>query len=161
MNTWSDYKKTMFTEIDIYELARNGDIEAFKGLNLNQEQINVKNHKGYSPLMLAAYNGHYRLAEYLLFNGADANSIDHGGNSILMGVAFKGNVEIAALLLSAGAHVEYTNAKKQTALIMAKMFGRSEMVMFLQSYQNKPEAFSFLDILKSWSSVFNFKGAHK
>ena len=65
MRSWSDYKKTMRTEID------------------------VKDSKGHSALMLAAYNGHQETVKLLLDRGADPNSLDLSGNTILMGLLSK------------------------------------------------------------------------
>lgn len=157
MGAWEKYKETMKKGPSLHDLARAGELEAFNGL-LTAQNINEKDAKGYSPLMLAAYNGHLELVRYLLENGADPNSVDYGESSILMGVAFKGYTEIIKLLIDYGANLEHRNSKQQTALDFAQMFGRTDAVKLIKSYQNKPEAYNFLDGLKSWSSFFQFKG---
>ncbi len=156
MNNWTKYKETMNEDQNqVYALASAGDVETLKSLGLGKTQIDLKNHKGYSLLMLAAYNGHQELVQHLLDLGADTNSVDAAGNSILMGVAFKGHTEIARLLLKYRASATYANPKNQTALAFAQMFGRTKTVKLLKSYQNQPETFGILDVIKAWSSIFN------
>lgn len=154
MSAWNKYKETMITEESIYDLCRSGNLEKLKQ-SLDLRVLNEKNEKGYSPLMLAAYNEHLELTKFLLEMGADPNSQDLGGNSILMGVAFKGNVEIAKVLLDNGADLLIKNQKHQTALDFANMFGRIEMVKFLKSKLNIEAKFKFNDVVKSWLTLAN------
>jgi FOG: Ankyrin repeat len=156
MRTWEEYKATMRAENPLLALARNGNVEALAQA-LTPENIDEKNHKGYSALMLAAYNGQYEACEYLLIHGADPNSADATGSTILMGAAFKGNLEIVKLLVDHGADVDMENPKGQTALQFAQMFGRSEVVKYLKNRKDKAEVFGLVDIVSGWSS-FMFKG---
>lgn len=159
MRSWQDYKSTMSEELPQFIWAREGSLIALKSIEFDAELINRKNHKGHSALMLAAYNGHYEVAEWLISQGADVNSIDESGNSILMGVAFKGHLPVLNLLLRSGADPDYTNGKGQSALDFAQMFGRSDVVKKIKSIYNQPEVFGFQDFLKSWISVFTRKGS--
>ncbi|MNK38588.1 Ankyrin repeats (3 copies) [compost metagenome] len=129
--TWAEYKRTMAAPEPIFDDIRGGDlllVEIFIG---NGGDVNMRNHNGYSLLMLAAYGGHLDICELLLDNGADANSADLGGNSILMGASFKGYLDIVKLLLSYGADAEHRNDRGLTALDFAKAFGRQEIVAIL------------------------------
>ena len=132
MTSWQEYQKTITSENECFDFARAGQtsrlIESLHSLN----SINEKNLKGYSVLMLAAYNGHLDTTQKLISLGADVNGIDLSGNSILMGVAFKGHSDIARTLISAGASPNYTNAKSQNALQFAEMFSRREVIEILK-----------------------------
>lgn len=156
MSNWEDYKKTM-RDSRYFDSARAGLIEDFAGVSFGD--INVRDAKGHSYLMLAAYNGHLELCALLLDKGADPNSTDHSGNSILMGVAFKGHAEIAGLLIDRGADLWRRNPKGQTALDFAKMFGRADTVRKIKEKNNETGEFSILDVVQGWSSYL--KGARQ
>ncbi len=158
MRSWQEYKNTMTEELPQFIWAREGNLIGLKSLELDLELINRKNFKGHSALMLAAYNGHEDVVEWLISQGADVISIDDSSNSILMGVAFKGHLSILNMLLRNHANSNYSNEKGQTALDYAQMFGRTEIVKKLKSIHNQPEVFGFQDFLKSWISAFNKKG---
>ena len=151
MRSWEEYKSTMRAESPLLAFARNGNVEGI-AQSLTTENINEQNHKGYSALMLAAYNGQYEASEYLLIHGADPNSLDATGNSILMGAAFKGNLAIVRLLVEHGADITIENPKGQTALQYAQMFGRADVAKYLKNKTEKPEVFGLVDIVSGWSS---------
>jgi ankyrin repeat protein len=95
-------------------------------------ELDCRDAKGYTPLILASYNGRQGTTKLLLSEGADPDAADSDrGNSALMGVAFKGYVPIAKMLIEAGANVNLRNAAGQTALMMASLFGQSTIVDML------------------------------
>ena len=93
--------------------------------------INERDHRGYSPLMLAAYAGNLEALELLLARGADPNTADLFGNTVLMGAAFKGFVPIVLRLLAAGADPATTNHGGLDARGFALAFGRSDVFAVL------------------------------
>ena len=152
MATWQKYKETQQVTDLIFESAKLGDLNTFLTNKIDLTDINRKNGQGYSALMLACYNGHYDMSDFLIQNGADVNSIDFAGNTILMGVAFKGHLEIAKLLVRNHANIDQLNYKNQSALSFAKMFGQHEIVNYLQSLNNQNQSYTILDQIKSWFS---------
>jgi uncharacterized protein len=118
----------------------------------DENDIDRKNAKGYSPLMLAAYNGHLEATRYLISIGADIDSTDNSGNSILMGVAFKGHKEILQLLLLHKANARHRNAAGQDALQFAQMFGRFDCADLLRSNQGKSR---WWQVISAWFSYIN------
>jgi ankyrin repeat protein len=135
MSTWAEYKATRRSEPDLFDYARTGDLRGLATL-LSQDQnldLNAKNHRGYSALMLAVYNGENVFCEALLRSGADVDSVDYMGNSVLMASGFKGNTHIASLLLDFGADVTLKNKANMNARDWASMFGRDEVVQLLDS----------------------------
>jgi hypothetical protein len=131
VGTWDEYKKTMVSTQPEFDWAREGNRLALAEYFRDGGSVNAKNHKGYSLLMLAAYNDHWSTCAWLLKKGADVNSIDISGNSVLMGTCFKGHIRIVKLLLSAGADPFLQNCYGMTALDLAKAFGRYEVVRVL------------------------------
>lgn len=139
MKSWNDYKKTIRAP-SIFDFARSGDLQGLAELIQKDPLIdfNIKNHKGYSPLMLSIYNGQDVFSEALLRGGADPNSKDNVGNTILMGAAFKGNISLINLLISYGADPKMTNEAGMTALDWAQTFGRHEAVkLFTEKFKMK------------------------
>lgn len=94
---------------------------------------------GYTPLILASYNGHDAATAVLLQHGAAVDQPDAvRGNTALMGVAFKGHSAIAERLLAAGADPHATNRAGQTALMMAALFDRIAIVDLLMARGSDP-----------------------
>lgn len=151
MSTWSDYKKTFKSQPDIFDCARSGD---FRGLATilsqdSQLDLDATNHRGYSPLMLAVYNGQTDFCEALLRSGADVNSKDSIGNTVLMASAFKGNLDIVQLLLSYGADTSAKNRSSMNVRDWASMFGRSQVVEYLDNRVTNVQASSrFKNLLR-------------
>ncbi|MBO9666695.1 MAG: ankyrin repeat domain-containing protein [Bdellovibrio sp.] len=134
MRSYNEFLKTKQDEAPLLQAARAGDMgriarEILAGANLEE-----KNHRGYTALMLAVYNGNYDAALLLIEAGADVNSSDKGGNTILMGAAFKGHRDLVFLLLKSGAHPNDRNYANQTALDFAKTFGRSEVIPLIENH---------------------------
>lgn len=139
MRTWAEYLKTAKVEEPIFDHVRSGNysevLKYLEGLG----NPDLRNEKGYSLLMLAAYNGHLSLVSLLISCHADVNSRDDNGNTILMGVAFKGHEKIARQLIRAGADLHATNPKGQTALTFAEAFGREDLVRLFTELSPSPK----------------------
>jgi ankyrin repeat protein len=134
----------------MFDLARKGDLSAFKRQNYSGNVLDTRNTAGYTVLMLAALNDHKDLVQYLLSNGASPNAVDFGGNSILMGVAFKDNASIARLLLDYGADLELKNIRGVNALDVAVTFGRCAMSELLSNYQYNVRSLRHSDCWKQF-----------
>lgn len=101
--------------------------------------IDAYDPRGFTPLILAAYDGHLDTVNALIDLKADACKPDATqSNTAQMGVAFKGNDEIAARLLRAGCNVNARNRQGQTALMMAAMFDRKAQVDMLVAAGAEP-----------------------
>jgi len=97
--------------------------------------------RGYTPLILASYNGREAATRLLLDLGAPVNAADAvRGNTALHGVAFKGYDAITAMLIAAGADADARNLAGQTALMMAALFGRAEIFHRLIAAGADPDA---------------------
>lgn len=146
MKTWQAYKKTFRTEPDLFDFARTGDLRGLADTLAQTPDIdfNATNHRGYSALMLAVYNGQYDFCEALLRCGADVNSTDIVGNSLLMGAAFKGDLEMIKLLLRFGADIKVVNQSKMTVRDWALMFKRKHIVDYLNNEFPHEQSSSFI-----------------
>ena len=116
----------------LFEAARLGRTDMIDALLKAGADINAYDDRGFTPLILAAYNGQSAAVETLITKGADACRPDRDqGNTAQMGVAFKGEDGIAARLLKAGCNVNARNHAGQTALMMASLFSRTRQVDIL------------------------------
>nr|WP_295902217.1 ankyrin repeat domain-containing protein [uncultured Bdellovibrio sp.] len=159
MRKWADYLRTASVEPEVFEFVRAGNVERVLFYLAQGGDPNLRNHKGHSLLMLAAYNGHLLLVPQLIRYGADVNSRDLGGSTILMGVAFKGHDESARLLLAAGADPLAQNNNNQTALMYAEAFGRESMVRLLTTTSPQSQKSKNFRRLKAWFRILTpFKG---
>ena len=150
MSNWKSYKETFNLSEDIFSLARSGDtnkLREFVGFN-HELNFDKKNDKGYSPLMIAVYNGNIEAAEFLLEIGADPNSADLSGNTILMGAAFKGDVGLVKLLLKRGANKDAKNHNGFTAEQWASAFGRIDVVSILKPEANYSRSQNMMNAVK-------------
>ena len=129
---WQQYKQTMTARPSLWAAARANDAGELARLLDEGCPINERDHRGYSPLMLAAYAGNLEALELLLARGADPNTADLFGNTVLMGAAFKGFVPIVLRLLVAGADPATTNYGGLDARGFALAFGRTDVFAVLE-----------------------------
>jgi uncharacterized protein len=122
----------------MFQAARAGDPELERMLAAGLPP-NLRNDKGDTLLMLAAYHGHASLVRALMEAGADPEVANDRGQLPLSGVAFKGDLAAARELLEHGASVDGAGPDGRTALATAAMFDRVEMMELLLQYGADPE----------------------
>ncbi|MDO6695401.1 ankyrin repeat domain-containing protein [Aliiglaciecola sp. 3_MG-2023] len=112
-----------------FDAARNGDIELLQTFYKAGLSVNIANEKGYTALILSAYNGQTETVNFLL-DVDDINPCqeDARGNTALMGAIFKGNLRIAKSLMGRDCEVDQTNQNGQTALMFATLFDRQNII---------------------------------
>src|SRR6266478_6577756 len=114
-----------------FDAAREGRVDLLEGLIKDGMGVDLRDSRGFTPLILAAYNGQLAAVNLLIGHGADPCAVDPKGNSSLMGVAFKGDTKMAIRLLAEHCDINAANQTRQTALMMAAMFGRTDIVKLL------------------------------
>jgi ankyrin repeat protein len=133
MSSWETYKQTMIAPPTLWSAAKNNDEVELARLLDDGAAIDARDHRGYSPLMLATYAGNAEAFALLLARGADPNSADNAGNTILMGAAFKGHLDFVRRLLDAGADRARRNQAGLDARGFAEMFGRADVAALLDA----------------------------
>lgn len=117
------------------DACRRGDVaDVEKVCELMPELINAQDAKGYSPLIIGAYNDQLPVVSLLLDHGALPDQQDVAGNTALMGASFKGYETIVSRLLEAGADVNLRNGQGAPALTFAATFGQLEVAGMLLRY---------------------------
>ncbi len=111
-----------------FDAARHGDGPVLDEFIQARFDLNIADEKGYTALILAAYNGHADTVEQLLAAGADACAEDKRGNTALMGAIFKGELRIAKRLLATECNPNQRNAAGQTPAMYAALFQREALL---------------------------------
>jgi TonB family protein len=112
------------------------DERAFKSL-LDQADLNARDDRGWTALMLAARSGAEDFVKALLKKGADVNAQSNDGLSALILAARMANpkdsvsVDTAKMLIERGADVNARAKDGQTALMGAARRGRLKLVKLL------------------------------
>lgn len=115
----------------VFQFARMGHAAELAELFAQGLPANLRNDKGDSLLMLAAYNGQAEAARVILEAGGDTELANDRGQTPLAGAAFKGDAGMVRLLLDHGAPVDGAGDGTRTALMVAAMFDRIEIVDLL------------------------------
>jgi ankyrin repeat protein len=123
---------------NLMNAANKGDVEAAKMALDEGADVNVNARSGRStPLSMAAWNGHSKIAELLIAKGADVNAkrLRHGPPiwNAIMGTRKKGKqgIKIMRMLIDAGADVNGQHASGDTALHEAAFNGLYEVAELL------------------------------
>lgn len=135
-----DYAATPATAGDLkaqlqsyfFAAAREGRSDMLQEFINAGYDLNSRDGKGYTALILAAYHGRPQAVNLLISAGANACAEDHRGNTALMGAIFKGELSIARTLLDAGCNPDQRNAAGQTPAMYAALFGRVEVLNALK-----------------------------
>lgn len=125
--------------------CRRGDAaDVAKMCELFPELINERDDRGFTPLIVAAYNNQTDVIAILLQAGADTAIGDRNGNTALIGAIFKGYDAIVHQLLDAGADPNAQNGQGATALTFAATFHRNGLAeRLLQAGADKNLADAF------------------
>ena len=120
---------------DCFDVARKGTVEQMMQLyEANHDVVNSKNDFGFTPLILACYQGNNEVAIFLIKKNADINYVSDEGTA-LMAAVVKGNLELVKALLMNKANLDLTNSKGTTALMYAVQFNNYEITKLLLEYK--------------------------
>jgi ankyrin repeat protein len=123
---------------DLYQAARTNNVKLTQALIDRNVDVNQKDGRGYTPLILATYNQSPEVSELLLEHGADTERGDATGRTALMGAAFQGDDQCVLILLNHGARIDGVDANGATALMYAVQFGRTSVVRLLIARRADP-----------------------
>ena len=133
----SDHPKRMsedeaaeFAE-QVFDVARKGDAAMLAALLAKGLPANLRNHNGDTLLMLSAYHGHADAVKVLLEFKADPLIANDKNQLPIAGAAFKGNLPVVKALIAGGTPIDAASSDGRTALMMAAMFNRVDMVDYL------------------------------
>lgn len=120
--------------LDVFDAAALGELDVLRDLiEADAEVVDRCAPDGFTPLHLAAWFGHTKVAEILLSRGADPMAVAANGTALqpINSAAAAGNTVIVHLLLDRGADVDATQEHGLTALHSAAARNDLELVTLL------------------------------
>jgi ankyrin repeat protein len=115
-----------------FHTIQTGNIANLKAqLERNPDLVNIKDARGFTPLIFATYFDKVDIAKILIDYNAPLDDQDASGNTALLGVCFKGNTNLANYLIEHGANINAKNKKGVTALIFSVMYNKTESIELL------------------------------
>jgi uncharacterized protein len=137
MSTVGEFERTQ-----LHSAARIGQSDRVVRLLALGVPPDVQDLKGYSPLMIAARDGHTRIVEILRATpGVDLRRQERYGLNALMLAAHHNRLEILPLLLSApGGRLEERSNEDNTAVVIAAKAGHQQVVAQLLAAGADPNA---------------------
>ena len=116
-----------------FAAAKTGNEEVINEFLKHGFPVDVRNHDGYTPLMMAAYYGHQNIVKTLVDYGADRCARDNKGNTALMGAMFKLEWGIVKQLRQVDCDVNAKQTGQKTVEEFAKIIGQDEKLKALSS----------------------------
>lgn len=111
-----------------FDAARRGDVTMLKEFIAVRYDLETRDAKGYTALILSAYHGQENAVRLIIDAGANPCAADQRGNTALMGAIFKGELAISRMLMKAGCDPNHRNNAGQTPAMYAALFGRVEVL---------------------------------
>lgn len=93
--------------------------------------VDTSGEGGWTPLLVASFNGNEAIAELLLQRGADPYALDGAGYTPLHWAAFNGFSQVTRLLIGKRVNVDAANRYGWTPLLQAAARGHTEVVEML------------------------------
>lgn len=123
---------------EITAMIKNNDILGIRNAIKNGLDVNLKNNKNESLLLIATQNKRFEIAKLLVENGADVNAQATNLDTPFLLSGATGQTELVKLYLENGARFDVFNRYYGTALIPACERGHVETVRVLASTKNFP-----------------------
>lgn len=115
----------------LFEAAETGNRTAVALFIEAQSNLEVRDNRGWTPLMMAAFKGHDEIVGLLIQHNADVNALDLGGNSALHWAAFGGHTSCAKQLIEHHAQINACNTFGWTPLMQATARNHADIASLL------------------------------
>ena len=123
----------IMNEIELFfNTIKSGNLDNTKAqLKRNPDLVNVKDSRGFTPLIFATYFDKEDIAKSLIEHNAPIDAKDKSGNTALIGVCFKGYEKLAKRLIDNGSNINAQNNMGTTPLIFATMYNKESIIKLL------------------------------
>lgn len=115
----------------LFEAVETGNRGAVALFIEAQSNIEIRDNRGWTPLMMAAFNGQDDIVSLLIQHDADVNSTDMDGNTALHWAAFAGHSACAELLIRHHAGINAANHFGWTPLMQATVRNHPGIISLL------------------------------
>ncbi len=119
--------------------ADGGNLDQVTELLEKGVPVDVRDEHQWTPMMLAALQGHDKVVALLLEQGADMEARDINGTTALMAAASSGWLSVVKRLIKAGADMDVEDNAGETAFYMAEQFEHRSVSTFLARVNASPE----------------------
>jgi len=113
-----------------------GNLKLIRSVLKQGANINIKDHRGRTSLMIATYNNDYETSKLLIVEGANVNILDNLLNNPFLYAGAEGYIDILRLTIDAGADASLLNRYGGTALIPASEHGYVDVVKLILTKTN-------------------------
>lgn len=131
-------KEIMINDENVIELVKSNNAEGLRAALENGADVNTKDSRGRSLLLLAAVGKKIKIAKILVEYKADVNLQDQQLDSPFLFAGANGQTELVKLFLKNGARFDVFNRYNGTALIPACERGHVETVKVLANTEGFP-----------------------
>lgn len=128
-----------------FDAVQKGDLSGvINFVSQDPKIIDTRDNTHMTPLMVAIYNEHYEIAEYLILQGADVNAIsDYLGSAVVHFAAEKSNLQFMEFLITNGANIHVCNTlNNYSVLSYAILTNQEEMLKMLMGLKVNPSTVS-------------------
>ena len=120
------------SDAKLYNSSFDGDIEGVMAALAQGGRVTMRNPQGFTPLLIAAQNGHPDICGLLLAHGSNVNEVKPETNSTALHLAAgRGHEAVVEVLLSWGAIVDPQDHAGLTPLYAACQGGHLACVLML------------------------------
>ena len=127
----NEQKEVSDMKSEIINAVGSNDYNKTKEFLEKGADVNAKDERDRTLLMIAVYNNNYEISKLLIENKADINAQDDMKNNPFLYSGAEGQLDILKLLVKAGADTKITNRYGGVALIPASERGHTETVKYL------------------------------
>lgn len=128
----TDNEEALFVAVETHKYVGERRIEEIKRVIDLDTNVNIKNHFGYTPLMIACIRNCIETAKLLIDAGAYSNAQNDSGRTGLMHASERGSINLVKLLLDIGADPNIEDEDKRTALTYATSKNHSKISTLLK-----------------------------
>lgn len=128
------------TAADFCKAAESGDHAVCRLFLLAGFDVDIRDARHWTPLMMAAFDGNETLALELIRYGANIHAEDLGGYTPLHWSAFNGYPKVMKLLLTKGGDPNVASRAGITPLLQASARGHLEVVRVLLAHRANPNS---------------------
>jgi len=128
INPWATVDIRKQHEQDFLKLVETNDVASIRLLLNSGIDVDIRDERGWTPLMISAFNGNEETAALLIRSGADVHAADLNGYRPLHWAAFNGYFKVVKLLLEKQADPNAQSSHGWTPLIQAATRGHPIVV---------------------------------